>query len=294
MTEQEAPAAPSLLRDLISLSKPRLSSLVIFTGGIGLFLAPGEMAIQRSVVIVSALVLVVAAANTLNNFLERDSDRDMPRTATRPLPTRRVSPRVALMQGLLLTALSVPMLTLVANRLTGLLGAIALLLYVLVYTPLKRRTAFSTIVGAIPGAMPPLMGWTAVTGTLDAGGLALFAVLFTWQLPHFLAIGLYRAPEYASAGLLVHALEIGPKRTRQRAVLWTVALLMSSATLVLTGVGGLLTGLAAAVLGAGFLWRALKGLRADADDAWARGLFRYSLVYLTVLFTVMAVDRLIG
>ena len=161
MTEQEAPAAPSLLRDLISLSKPRLSSLVIFTGGIGLFLA-------------------VAAANTLNNFLERDSDRDMPRTATRPLPTRRVSPRVALMQGLLLTALSVPMLTLVANRLTGLLGAIALLLYVLVYTPLKRRTAFSTIVGAIPGAMPPLMGWTAVTGTLDAGGLALFAVLFTW------------------------------------------------------------------------------------------------------------------
>ena len=294
MTEQEAPAAPSLLRDLISLSKPRLSSLVIFTGGIGLFLAPGEMAIQRSVIIVSALVLVVAAANTLNNFLERDSDRDMPRTATRPLPTRRVSPRVALMQGLLLTALSVPMLTLVANRLTGLLGAIALLLYVLVYTPLKRRTAFSTIVGAIPGAMPPLMGWTAVTGTLDAGGLALFAVLFTWQLPHFLAIGLYRAPEYASAGLLVHALEIGPQRTRQRAVLWTVALLVSSATLVLTGVGGLLTGLAAAVLGAGFLWRALKGLRADADDAWARGLFRYSLVYLTVLFTVMAVDRLLG
>ena len=293
MPEQEAPAAPSLLRDLISLSKPRLSSLVIFTGGIGLFLAPGEMAIQRSVIIVSALVLVVAAANTLNNFLERDSDRDMPRTATRPLPTRRVSPRVALMQGLLLTALSVPMLTL-ANRLTGLLGAIALLLYVLVYTPLKRRTAFSTIVGAIPGAMPPLMGWTAVTGTLDAGGLALFAVLFTWQLPHFLAIGLYRAPEYASAGLLVHALEIGPQRTRQRAVLWTVALLVSSATLVLTGVGGLLTGLAAAVLGAGFLWRALKGLRADADDAWARGLFRYSLVYLTVLFTVMAVDRLLG
>lgn len=293
MTAQDAPATGSLLRDLISLSKPRLSSLVIFTGGIGLLLAPGEKAWDRSILVVTALVLVVAAANTLNNFLERDSDRGMARTATRPLPTRRISPWVALFQGLLLTVVSVPLLTMVANPLTGLLGAVALLLYVLVYTPLKRSTSLSTIVGAIPGAMPPLMGWTAATGALDAGGLALFAVLFTWQLPHFLAIGLYRAPEYASAGLVVHAIEIGPERTRRRAVAWTVALLISSAMLVVTGVGGLLTGLAAAALGVGFMIRALKGLRPDADDVWARGLFRYSLVYLTVLFTVMAVDKVL-
>lgn len=294
MTADSSTATPSLLRDLISLSKPRLSSLVIFTGGIGLWLAPGHIDAARAVGVVSALVLVVAAANTLNNFLERDSDRDMPRTATRPLPMRRLSPRVALIQGLILTAVSVPLLTLLANRLTGVLGAIALLSYVLVYTPMKRVSSLATIVGAVPGAMPPLMGWTAATGTLDPGGLALFCVLFTWQMPHFLAIGLYRAPEYASAGLMVHAIEIGPERTRVRALQWTVALVLSSAFLVITGVGGWLTGAVSAVLGVIFLVRAAQGLRPGADDAWARRLFRYSLVYLTVLFTVMAVDKLIS
>ena len=292
MTAEKA-SPPSLLRDLISLSKPRLSSLVIFTGGIGLWLAPASVPWDRAVGVVCSLVLVVAAANTLNNFLERDSDRDMARTAMRPLPTRRLSPTVALVQGLLLTAVSVPLLTAVANPLTGLLGAVALLSYVLVYTPMKKRSSLATIVGALPGAMPPLMGWTAATNALDPGGLALFAVLFTWQLPHFLAIGLYRAPEYASAGLMVHAIEIGPERTRQRAFLWTIALVLSSAALLWTGVGGWLTGLAAVGLGVGFLTRAWRGLRPDADDVWARGLFRYSLVYLTLLFTAMAVDRLI-
>lgn len=293
MTADKPTSTPSLLRDLVSLSKPRLSSLVIFTGGIGLWLSPGKLAWDRSAGVLAALVLVVAAANTLNNFLERDSDRDMPRTATRPLPMRRLSPRVALVQGLVLTAISVPLLTALANPLTGGLGALALLSYVLVYTPLKRKSSLATIVGALPGAIPPLIGWTSATNALDAGGLALFAVLFTWQLPHFLAIGLYRAEEYAAAGLMVHALEIGPERTRTRALLWTIALVISSAALVWTGVGGWLTGATAALLGLGFLRRAAQGLRPEADNVWARGLFRYSLVYLTVLFAVMAVDKLI-
>lgn len=288
------PSTPSRLSDLVGLTKPRLSGLVIFTGGGSLLLAPQNVSVGHAVASVAGLVGVVAAANTLNNYLEQETDALMARTASRPLPTHRMAPSVALAQGLVLTALSVPLLTFGANPLTGLLGAIALVIYAFIYTPMKRQTALATLVGAIPGAMPPLMGWTAASGRLEAGGLLLFALLFLWQIPHFLAIGLYRAAEYQAAGMVIHANSLGPVATRRRIAAWTVLLVAATGLLVPLGVGGWLTGAGAALLGLGFLARALAGLRPGADDVWARGLFRYSLVYLTGLFGVLAVDHLLG
>ena len=132
------------------------------------------------------------------------------------------------------------------------------------------------------------------SGRLEAGGLLLFALLFLWQIPHFLAIGLYRAAEYKAAGMVIHANSLGPVATRRRIAAWTVLLVAATGLLVPLGVGGWLTGAAAALLGLGFLTRTLVGLRPGADDVWARGLFRYSLVYLTGLFAVLAVDHLLG
>jgi protoheme IX farnesyltransferase len=151
----------SLLRDVIALSKPRLSALVLVTGGGGLWLAPQPVPARLAVCTLAGLTMVVGAANALNNYLERESDKRMARTRDRPLPSGRLDPRVALALGALVAPVSVALLTFGANPLAGLLAALAFLLYVMVYTPMKRRSHRAILVGAIPGAMPPLIGWTA-------------------------------------------------------------------------------------------------------------------------------------
>ncbi|MEC8423168.1 MAG: protoheme IX farnesyltransferase, partial [Myxococcota bacterium] len=182
--DARAASRPSLLRDLFSLTKPRLSALVLVTAGGGLWLSGASLGWRHAVATVGGTLMVVGGANALNCYLERDSDAHMARTARRALPMGRLDPTVALVFGLVLSAVSIPLLTLTTTPLAGLLAAVALVSYVLVYTPLKRRSSISTLVGALPGALPPLIGWTAATGRLDAGGLVLFAVLFLWQIPH--------------------------------------------------------------------------------------------------------------
>src|SRR4051812_29754215 len=190
-------------RAYLELTKPRITALVVFTTATGLWLAPARPALAAVLFPLVGTALIVAAANVLNMFLERDTDALMPRTMRRPLPSGRVSPRGALLFGLLLASLSVPLLTFGAGAIPAILASIALVSYVLVYTPMKRRTAASLLVGAVAGAIPPLIGWTAATGRIDLPGLLLFAVLFLWQVPHFLAITLLRRKEYARAGLIV-------------------------------------------------------------------------------------------
>ena len=218
-----------------------------------------------------------------------------------------MAPEVALGFGLLLAAVSLPLL-LAVNRVTALLGLLALVVYVGVYTPLKRHSTLALLVGAVPGAMPPLMGWTSVTGAIASagrgeadghlaalpravqlGGVALFALLFVWQVPHFIAISFFRAKDYASAGMKVVPVERGERVAKLQILGYTLLLVGSS--LCAAGLAGTLYLLAACVLGAGFVGLSACGLRARSGNKWARSVFAYSILYLVAILAIMIVDR---
>ena len=278
--------------DLVALAKPRITALVVFTTAIGLWLAPHGLRPLTVALTLVGTVLIVAAANVLNMYLERDSDALMARTMNRPLPAHRMEPDVALKFGIVLAAVSVPLLTFAVGALPGLLASIALVSYVLLYTPMKRQTATALLIGALPGAIPPLIGWTAATERLDLPGVLLFAVMFLWQVPHFLAITLFRKEEYARAGLVVQPNEPGGEReARANIVRYTVALVAVSLLFVPIGVarGAYLAG--ALLLGGVFLGYAVAGLRQAAGRRWARNLFLLSLIYLPLLFGALLLDR---
>jgi len=278
--------------DLLQLAKPRITALVVFTTAIGLWLAPHGLPPVTVALTLVGTVLIVAAANVLNMYLERDSDALMTRTMNRPLPAHRMEPHLALKFGMALTAVSVPLLTFAVGALPGLLASIALVSYVLLYTPMKRQTATALLVGALPGAIPPLIGWTAATERLDLPGVLLFAVMFLWQVPHFLAITLFRKAEYARAGLVVQPNEPGGEReARANIVRYTVALVAVSLLFVPIGVAHGAYLAAALLLGGVFLGYAIAGLRPKAGVRWARNLFLLSLVYLPVLFAALVIDR---
>ncbi len=289
-----ASARSSTIADVVALTKPRITFMVVLTalGGLGLAarlhpeVAPS---LARVVIALAGTALIVAGANALNMYLERDSDALMQRTRTRPLPAGRLAPEAALRVGLALSALSVPLLTFGVNATTGLLAAIALVSYVLLYTPLKRRTTAALLVGAVPGAMPPLLGWTAVTGHVEAPGAALFAVMFLWQVPHFLAIATFRRDEYRRAGLQVLPNVRGDKVTRVHIVLWLCALVGTTLSLPRLGVGGPVYVAAASVLGLTFIGWGAWGFRAKSGDRWARSLFLFSMAYLVLLIVALSI-----
>ncbi|HVV51628.1 MAG TPA: heme o synthase [Polyangia bacterium] len=276
---------------VVQLGKPRITGLVIVTFVGGLWLAPGQIATWRAIMTLVGTALLVAASNTFNMYLERDVDPLMERTRDRPLPRAALSPETALAFGTLLACAAVPLVFLGGNLLTGILGLAALGSYVAVYTPLKRHSASALFIGAVPGALPPLMGWTAATGHLDAPGVALFAILFLWQVPHFLAIATYRAADYARAGFKVLPLAISTRATRATIVLFSVGLVAATVVLQPLHVAGAVYLGCAALLGAVFIGWAAAGLRRAAENAWARSLFFYSIVYLTLLFVAIVVDR---
>jgi protoheme IX farnesyltransferase len=221
-------------------------------------------------------------------WLERDIDCLMARTRNRPLPQRRLAPRTALVFGGLQGALSLPALAMV-NLVTAGLGLLALVLYVGVYTPMKQRSHWATWIGAIPGAMPALMGWTAVTGRIELGGLAVFGVLGIWQIPHFHAIALYRQRDYAAAGLKTLPGTHGIDAARRQIVGYLAVQVAVSLTLVPLGVAGLPYLVVAAVLGAAVLVQGASGLR-NGTARWARSVFLASVIYLPVLFAAMVLD----
>jgi protoheme IX farnesyltransferase len=286
------PARSASARDFVALVKPRITLLVVFTTAGGLWLAPVRAGARTIAFTLLGTVLIVAAANVLNMYLERDSDALMTRTMRRPLPAGRMDPQVALRFGLVLAAVSVPLLTFAVGAVPGLLASLALVSYVLLYTPLKRQTAAALLVGAIPGAIPPLIGWTAAQGRIELGGVLLFAVMFLWQVPHFLAITLFRKEDYARAGLVVQPNEPGGEaEARRNIVRYTVALVFVSLFFVPLRLGGTLYLVTALLAGAGFLACGLAGLRKGAGARWARTEFAASLLYLTVLFGMLMLDR---
>lgn len=277
--------------DLVQLAKPRITGLVMATFGGGMWLAPGHVTRGRAIMTLLGTALIVGAANALNMFIERDVDKLMERTSRRPLPQGRLPASAALVFGTALAAVALPLLLLAGNALTGILGGLAFVSYVAIYTPMKRSSAAALFVGAVPGALPPLMGWTAVTGRIDAGALALFGVLFLWQIPHFLAIAIYRSDDYGRAGFEILPLSIGDRPTRFVIVLSSLALVVTSLMLGPLHVAGVVYSATAALLGLGFLVWGLAGLRRAASRVWARSLFFASLVYLTLLFVALILDH---
>jgi protoheme IX farnesyltransferase len=288
------PVQPGVLRDVVSLLKPRVTLLVVFTMGTGMVLGRGSVGGLRAVLALLGCVLLVASANALNCYLERASDGFMERTRLRPLPAGRLHAGWALGVGSVLAVLSVPLLYWAANPLTAWLGVFSHVVYVGAYTPLKRVTAWSTVIGFVPGAMPPLMGYTTMTGSLDATGAMLFLVLFTWQLPHTLAIGLFRGKEYAAAGVRVIPHALGEVAAARQVAWTTLALVPVTLSFPVLGAAGWLYTAVACVLGGMFVRRAWPGLRGDAVDMrWARGVFFFSMGYLTLVLAALGLDRII-
>jgi protoheme IX farnesyltransferase len=275
------------VRDLVALTKPRVTALVVCTAAAGAWLAPRAVPVAVVGAALAGTTLMVGAANALNMWLERDVDARMRRTRDRPLPAGRMTPAAALSFGVLLAVVATPLL-LVANLATCLLGLAALAVYVGAYTPLKRRTDLAILVGAVPGALPPLMGWTLASGSIQRGGLLLFALLFAWQLVHVAAIAIAREAEYRRAGVLVVSVKRGRSVARRVVRACTPLLVATSLMPVLLGACGAVYAVVAAGAGVAMLWLALGR---DGGPRWARRTFLASNAYLVVLVVALVVDR---
>jgi protoheme IX farnesyltransferase len=286
-------AARSRAGDFVALAKPRLNALVIATTLGGYYMGAGRggsLALLLNTLAGTALVAGGAAA--FNQLLEREPDGLMRRTRTRPLPDGRLQPGDAAVFGAVLSVAGLLWLALGANPIAAAVALVTLVTYALVYTPLKRRTSFSTIVGAVPGALPPVIGWAAARGQVDAAALALFAIGFCWQLPHFLAIAwIYRA-DYERAGFpMLPVLEPDGRSTARQAALYAAALLPASLAPAALGLAGPTYAAGATALGLGFLALTLRfGVIRTVPSA--RLLFVGSILYLPALWALMIADRI--
>lgn len=276
----------------VELTKPRIAVLLVLTSAAGFYLGTsGTFDPVLFVNFIIAITLLAFGVATLNQYWERDLDRLMDRTATRPLPTRRVTPTEALVFGLVQCVIAEAYLLLAVNALTAFLGLIVIVGYVLVYTPLKTRTTASTAIGALPGALPPLMGWTAATGDITIAAWSLFTIQFLWQFPHFMAIAwMYRA-DYAKAGILMlPVVEPEGKITARQIVMFAIMLFPVSLAPFFFNLSGIVFGVGATVLSLWFLWASIRAARAKTDEK-ARMLLLVSVIYLPVLFILMVADK---
>lgn len=283
------------LADLADLAKPGITLMVVLTAGLGFFLAEGQR--FSFLLLVSTLVgtgLVSSGASALNHVLERDADALMRRTANRPLPGGRMHPDVALLFGVTLGIAGLVELALAVNLLTALLGAAALTGYVFVYTPLKRITSLATVVGAIPGAIPPMMGWSAVRDHLDPAAWALFGLLFFWQMPHFLAIAWLCREDYAKGGFpMLTVQDTDGGRTARQMILYGAALVPVSLLPSALGLMGAVYFGGALLLGLAYLAFSF-GFARTRSTSGARWLMLASILYLPAVLLVMLLDRLVA
>lgn len=279
--------------DLVALTKPRITLMALLVSGGCMMLAEASFSIQNACMALLGIALLVSGSSAFNMYLEREHDKLMMRTSNRPLPSGRLKPRWALWVGFSTSILAIPALVWSTNWLTAFLGFGSLLAYVLVYTPMKRLSTWALVVGAIPGAMPALMGYTAVSAKIDWVGLALFALAFFWQLPHFIAIGIFRKEEYTKAGFPVIAEVTGESVAILLSVLTTGLIVINAGLLWWLQIGGLFYGCISTLLGVWFLTIACLGFFSIDIKSWARKLFMASLVYQGLLFLVLAVDGIL-
>jgi protoheme IX farnesyltransferase len=280
----------TVLADLWSLTKPGITRLVLITAGVGFYLGgSGSLDLELMFHALLGTGLLAAGTNALNQYAERRVDAEMKRTMVRPLPAGRLKPATAFLFSAGISVVGTFYLAVLVNLLTAVLGAAALLIYIFVYTPLKRRTWWCTVVGAVPGAIPPMMGWAAVTGRLDALAWVLFGIVFLWQMPHFFAIGWLYKQDYARAGFPMLPV-VDDARTARQIVLYTVALLAVSLLTTVMGLTGAIYFVGALTLGLAFLGLGLA-LAITRTGLQARRLFLGSVLYLPVLLILMVVDK---
>jgi protoheme IX farnesyltransferase len=274
------------------LTKPRIAFLLVLTSAAGFYLGSngGFDAVRFANAMIS-IALLAFGVSTLNQYIERHIDPLMERTAKRPLPTQRLAPVEALIFGILLCIAAEVYLFVAINTLTGVLGLVVIVGYVLLYTPLKTRTSASTAIGAIPGAMPPLMGWTAAANDITLGAWAMFVTQFLWQFPHFLAIAWMYREQYAKAGILMlPVVEPSGKITGRQIVLFTIMLVPVSFAPFFLGFAGVIYLIAAAILGIVFLWSSISAARSKTNES-ARRLLYASVIYLPLLFLILVLDH---
>jgi protoheme IX farnesyltransferase len=291
------------LRDWFVLLKPRVLTLVVFTGVIGLLVAPGHLHPVLAFAAVLSITIAAGAAGAINMWYDRDIDAEMRRTRNRPVPAGRIAPDAALAYGVTLAVGSVVVMGLATNLVAAGLLAASIAFYVFVYTMwLKRRTPQNIVIGGAAGAFPPLIGWAAVTGSVGMVPLILFLIIFLWTPPHFWSLALWANADYARVGVPMLPVVAGARATRKQIMVYTLLLLAASLLPWAVGFSGPIYALSALALGLGFVasaWRVLRD-RQDATgvsltkDAPAKAAFKYSILYLFVLFAALAVDRLAG
>ena len=286
-----AQPAQSRVGDYVALLKPRVMSLVVFTGFAGLVAAPGTLHPLLATVAVLCIAIGAGAAGAVNMWYDRDIDAVMQRTRRRPIPAGKVAPEEALAFGVTLTLFSVMLMGLAVNWTAAALLALANGFYVFVYTVwLKRRTPHNIVIGGAAGAFPPMIGWAAVTGAVSVESIALFMIIFMWTPPHFWALALYREGDYAKAGVPMLPVVAGKEETRRQILIYAAILVPFSLAPVALGMAGAIYGTVAAVMGGYFLWLALRVRRAR-DDASARRLFGFSILYLFALFAALIAEH---
>ena len=276
----------------IELTKPRIAFLLVLTSAAGFYMGTTGT-FDRGLFIHSmvAITLLAFGVATLNQYWERDIDPLMTRTAKRPLPSNKVTSTEALIFGLVQCVIAELYLLFFVNPLTAFLGVVVIVGYVLVYTPLKTRTSASTAIGALPGALPPLMGWTAAANDITLGAWALFAMQFLWQFPHFFAIAWMYREDYAKAGILMlPVVEPSGKLTFRQIVLFSIMLLPVSLAPYFFGISGIIFLIGASIIGLWFMWASISAARAKTN-AKAKMLLLVSVVYLPILFILMVADK---
>jgi len=294
--ETSAQSLPADWRDLLALTKPRVMSLVVFTGLCGLLAAPGPVHPVLGFTAVLCIALGAGAAGALNQWYESDLDARMKRTANRPLPAGRMTRQTALHFGVGLGTFSVILMDLAANHLAAAILAVSILFYVLVYTVwLKPRTAQNIVIGGAAGAFPPLIGWAAVTGDVTTLPILLFAIIFLWTPPHFWALSLFVRTDYANAGIPMLPVVAGIRSTRRHILLYTLPMIAAAVAPWAFGLAGLFYGVVSIALSGIFQMLAFNVFANQASEPKAMGpekrLFAFSIVYLFGLFAALVVDR---
>jgi protoheme IX farnesyltransferase len=291
---------PADVRDWLMLLKPRVITLVVFTGAVGLIMAPGGLHPVLALTAVLCIAVGAGASGAINMWYDRDIDAVMRRTMGRPIPNGRIAPGGALGFGVVLAVSSVLMMYLATNAAAAAVLAISILFYVFIYTMwLKRRTPQNIVIGGAAGAFPPVIGWAAVTGSIDVMPLLMFAIVFFWTPPHFWALSLYAHADYERAGVPMLPVVNGARTTRWHVLAYTIVLVASSLLPWVLGYSGLIYGVSAVLLGAGFIYVSVRVMFDQQDekgrsltrDGPARQAFKYSLTYLFILFAALAVDH---
>jgi protoheme IX farnesyltransferase len=286
--------AGATVGDYLQILKPRVMSLVVFTGFVGLVVAPGHLHPVLAAIAVLCIAVGAGASGAINMWYDRDIDAVMRRTAMRPLPAGRMMPGEALGFGVVLAVGSVVVMGLAVNWAAAALLALTIAFYVFVYTIwLKRRTPQNIVIGGAAGALPPLIGWAAVTGDIGWGAVALFAIIFFWTPPHFWALSLYRAGEYAAAGIPMLPVVAGPRETRRQMLLYTLMLWPASLAPWLLGLAGPVYAGSVAALSLAFTGAAIRVWH-DETDRSARQMFGFSLLYLFLIFSLLLVGHIGG